>query len=157
MSASIRISSGVRRLLRCALHPLGSLGHPVLIFFLRARCTLCSPLSTWVDFFQFEIVNHGIMWWLSLLPTGRKDVLEHLDLLGAVEAGFWELDVELDIQVAKVVVSHGGHALAANHFDLACLKLALVNKRSIFCSLPGLITSPGSTVTVNQRSSRCSI
>src|ERR1700722_13162805 len=69
----------------------------------------------------------------------------------------WEFHVELDVQVAEVVVSVRGHALTFDNLYRAYVLLVSIPNVPKRCGLPGVIGSPGKMLTVNHRSSRCSM
>lgn len=80
---------------------------------------------------ELEVFGHGVGRGDRLGLAGREDGFESLDLLrahgcglavlvGGALDGSGELDVELHVEVAVVVVTVGGHALAADDLDLAC-------------------------------------
>lgn len=79
--------------------------------------------SATVGFGVLEIsgLGHGLRGWDVLQSRGGKDVAEGVE--GSWVGGpalFRELNRELDVKVAKVVVTVRWHTLAANHLDSTC-------------------------------------
>lgn len=68
-----------------------------------------------INALDLEVLNHGIGRGLGLLDTGRKDLLEELEVLELIFLG--ELDVELDVQVTVVMMTERGHTLAWDDLD----------------------------------------
>lgn len=68
-----------------------------------------------IGLLQLEVLDHGIGRGLVLLDAGRENLLEELEVLQLILLG--ELDVELDVEVAKVVVAERGHTLARDNLD----------------------------------------
>lgn len=107
-------------LLRGTLHPLGSGGHAVILVFVHHMCPLSSGLLIGINVLQRVIFDHGI-WWRDRTGLGCwQDGMKLLHRLGRIELRLGELDIELDVHVAKVVVAEGGHALAADDLDVTC-------------------------------------
>lgn len=101
-------------LLGSALNPLASLW--LVIIIVHAGGTSSTSLLVGIHVLEISSFRHGILWWDDSRWAGRQDLLQGLE-------GFWvrgpvvlgELDVELDVQVAEVVVAVGWHTLPPNH------------------------------------------
>ena len=63
-------------LLRCTLHPLGSMGNAVFFIFVHACGSLSSSLAALINVLQVEIIDHGICWWWGKFFSWRQDLLE---------------------------------------------------------------------------------
>ena len=103
------------RLLRRALHALATTAHLVLVF-VHAGSALGAGAFHGVHAVELEVLGHGIGGRDRLGLARRKDGLEGLDLLrghgcglavlvGGALNGCGELDVELDVKVAVIVVA----------------------------------------------------
>jgi hypothetical protein len=103
------------RLLRSALHALATAAHLVLVV-VHAVGTLGAGALHGVHALELEVLGHGVGRRDRLGLAGRKDGFESLDLLcghggglailvGGTLDGCGELDVELDVKVAVVVVA----------------------------------------------------
>jgi len=103
-------------LLRCALDPLSSSWNAVFVIILTS-CSVSTRLVAGIDFFQVKVFNHTIGRWQLLLHARRQDLLEKLQVLGLYLSLVGEFDVELNVQVAEVVVSQRWHTLALDHLD----------------------------------------
>ena len=64
---------------------------------------------------EFEVLDHRVGGGSVLLHTGRENLLQEVQVLELVLLG--ELDIELDVEVAVVVVAERGHTLAVNNLD----------------------------------------
>ena len=93
-------------LLRGALHPLSTRGHVIVIIVQTSGSgtvgTGLRALAS-VNALQLEVLDHGVGRGLGLLDAGREDLLEELEVLQLILLG--ELDIELDVKVAVVVVA----------------------------------------------------
>jgi len=105
------------RLLRGALHALSTGGNVIIILVHATRSTVGTSLGRLaaINVLQLKVLNHGIGGRLSLLHTGRQDLLQQLQVLHLILLR--ELDLELDVQVAVVVVAERGHTLAGDNLD----------------------------------------
>lgn len=116
-------------LLRSALHTLGTAGH-VIIVILHAGAggTVGAGLLAFaaLDTLQLKVLDHGVSWGLGLLETRGEDLLQEVQVLELVLLG--ELDIELDVQVAVVVVAERGHTLAGDDLDGIWKRLAKLSK-----------------------------
>ena len=105
-------------LLRGALHPLCTRGHVIVIIVQTSGSgtvgTGLRALAS-VNALQLEVFDHGVGRGLGLLDAGREDLLQELEVLQLILLG--ELDIELDVKVAVVVVAERGHTLAGDHLD----------------------------------------
>jgi hypothetical protein len=70
-----------------------------------------------VNILQFEVLHHGIGWWLWLLSAGWQNLFQKVEVLKLVLLG--ELDIKLNVKVAEVVVAEGRHTLTLDHLDSA--------------------------------------
>lgn len=104
------------RLLRSALHPLSTAGNSILIILIHGG-TVSTGLGRLaaINTLDLEVLNHSIGRGLGLLNTGRKNLLEEFEVLELILLG--ELDIELDVKVAVVVVTERGHTLARDNLD----------------------------------------
>lgn len=104
-------------LLGSALDAL-STGRNVVIILVHAASSAVSAglrgLAA-INILQLEVLNHSIGGGLGLLHAGRENLLQQLQVLQLVLLG--ELNLELDVQVAVVVVAERGHTLAGNNLD----------------------------------------
>lgn len=104
-------------LLRSALHPLGTAGH-VIVILVHAVCgrAVCAGLVVLIlGVLELEVLDHGVGRGNDLLGARRKDLLKEFQVLELLLLG--ELDIELDVQVAVVVVAERGHTLAVDNLD----------------------------------------
>lgn len=104
-------------LLRSALHPLGTAGHVIIILVHtgRGRTVRAGLVVLVLGVLKLEILDHGVGRGNNLLGARRKDLLKEFQILELLLLG--ELDVELDVQVAVVVVAERGHTLAVENLD----------------------------------------
>jgi hypothetical protein len=107
----------ISRLLRGTLHALSTRGNIVIILIHGAGGTVGAGLGALarIGILELVILDHSIGGGLVLVDAGRKDLLEELKVLQLILCG--ELDVELDIKVAMVVVAERGHTLARDDLD----------------------------------------
>jgi len=100
-------------LLGRALHSLSASWDAVFVIIVSGAV---SPgLLTRIDVFQVKVFYHTVGRGQLLLHARRQNLFEKLEILHLCL--FRELDVELDVQVAEVVVSHRRHTLALDHLD----------------------------------------
>jgi hypothetical protein len=97
-----------------------------ILIIVLARSTPGSRLLSRIHIFQIEVLDHPIRRRKFLLHAGRENLLEHFDIVDLAFLG--EFDVELDVQVAEVVVAHGGHALAFDAFDGVCARISILDE-----------------------------
>ena len=105
------------RLLGGTLYPLGTRRNVIVILVHATGGTVGTGLGRLaaVDTLELEVLDHGIGGRLGTLDTGRKNLLEEVEVLELVLLG--ELDVELDVQVTEVVVTEGRHTLARDNLN----------------------------------------
>lgn len=103
--------------LRRTLHPLRPRRHVIVLVITQPRRALGARVAAGVNVFEVEVVVHAVGWGRDLATAGWEDLLEELKVAHVGLVG--ELDVEVDVQVAKVVVAVGGHALAFDLFEVA--------------------------------------
>lgn len=120
---SNRPVAALRTLLRSALHSFCPWRNIVIVVIVQTCCAMCSGLTSCINIFEIEVLDHAIRWWCRALRPRWQDLFEQLEIsqLGLVR----ELDLELDVQVAKVVMSERWHSLAFDHFDRACVTLEI--------------------------------
>lgn len=118
-------------LLGCALHALGTRVHVIVVIVHRSAARPCL-FSGRIDVLKRVILDHGICGRRCVLDLARtEDALERslvvvgksifaTDLLG-------ELDIELDVEVAKVVMSVRRHTLTADDLDGTCCNVSCAN------------------------------
>jgi hypothetical protein len=111
------VSSSFSRLLRGTLHPLSTRGNVVIVLIHSRGGTVGAGLRALagIGLLQLEVLDHGVGRGLVLLHAGRKHLFEELEVLQLTLLG--ELDVELDVKVAVVVVAERGHTLAGDNLD----------------------------------------
>lgn len=104
-------------LLRGALHPLGTAGHIIIILIHTGsgRTVSAGLLVLVLGVLELEVLDHGISGGNVLLHARRQDLLQEIQVLKLILLG--ELDIELDVQVAVVVVAERGHTLAVDDLD----------------------------------------
>lgn len=104
-------------LLRSTLHPLGTTGHVVIILVHagRGRAVGAGLVVLVLGVLELEVLDHGVCRGHDLLGARRKDLLQELEVLELFLGG--ELDIELDVQVAVVVVAERRHTLAVDDLD----------------------------------------
>lgn len=92
-------------LLRSALYPLGTAGHVIIVLVHagRGRAVCASLVVLVLGILKLEILDHGVGGGNDLLGARRKDLLKEFQVLELLLLG--ELDIELDVQVAVVVVT----------------------------------------------------
>ena len=102
------------------------------------RCASCAlAFSHRVDLLERVVFGHGVRRGNVLWHAWREDGLEGLDLLWLEWSwvaicvwwpaqAFWELDFELNVKVAEVVVPVGRHTLPADDLDIACASVSIV-------------------------------
>jgi hypothetical protein len=114
-------------LLRRTLHALSSRVHIIIILIHATHSPRPLALTTSIHVLEGEVLGHSISRGHSLwhLPW-RQDAFEGANLLRAhgpailvVTKAVRELDVELNVQVTKVVVAVRRHSLAADDLDFA--------------------------------------
>lgn len=107
----------ISRLLRGALHALSTRGNIVIILVHGAGGTVGAGLGALarIGILELVVLDHSIGRGLVLVDTGREDLFEELEVLQLILFG--ELDVELDIEIAVVVVAERGHTLASDDLD----------------------------------------
>lgn len=91
----------------------------LLLVIVLVHHSICgSRLRLWVHILQISGLSLDINRWSNWLNSWWQDRLERVKVCwvgGPVL--LWELDVELDEEVAEVVVTVGWHTLAADHLD----------------------------------------
>jgi hypothetical protein len=102
-------------LLTGTLHSLTASVHFV-VFVVHLHPIGALALLQWVDLLEWVVLGHCILRWNSLRLALGEYAFQRLDLLLCHGGGvsvlawgtfdtFWELDVELDVKVAEVVVT----------------------------------------------------
>ena len=143
-------------LLRSTLHSFGALWNAIFVLIVYSCCSVSSCLIARIDIFQIMFLRHGVSRGQDLTRSWWEDLFEEADV--AQFCLVWEFHVELDVQVAEVVMSVRGHALTFDNLDRAYMLLVSIPKMFLKrVRLPGVIGSPGKMLTVNHRSSRCSM
>ena len=96
----------------------------VLVGTLHAPCAAC--LAVGVDRVEGEVLGHSVWWGSGIGDLSRgQDRLEGADVLGGHRCAVFaaqtlgELDVELNVQVAVVVMPVRRHTLFADHLNFA--------------------------------------
>lgn len=104
-------------LLRSALYPLGTAGHVVVILVHagRGRAVGAGLVVLVRGVLKLEVLDHGVGRGHDLLGARRKDLLQEFKVLEILLLG--ELNIELDVQVAVVVVAERGHTLAVDDLN----------------------------------------
>jgi hypothetical protein len=88
----------------------------VFLFLVEAGAR-CACLSAGLNVLKLKVLNHRVCRGLCLEGSRRQYLFQKVEVLHLFLAG--ELDVELDVEVAEVVVTVGWHALSLDNFDLA--------------------------------------
>lgn len=94
------------------------------VFVVLVHATLAAEATSatvGVGVLEISGLSHGLRGWDVLQSRSGKDVAEGLE--GSWVGGpslFRELNRELDVKVAKVVVAVRWHTLAADHLDSTC-------------------------------------
>ena len=100
----------VALLLARALYTLTSRAH-FLVIILHGRSVCSTALALLINIIQLEVFGHCIWWWYGHVYTRRQHPFQHLHLLGCHTRfarptdAVWELHVELNIKIAKVVMT----------------------------------------------------
>lgn len=160
--------TGRMQLLAGALHPLPTRAHLVVVFVHGAALRSLAFLHR-VDLLETEVLGHRVRRRNVLRSARRENAFKCLDLLlrhgcriavlsGWARDGLRELDVELHIEVAEIVVAVAGHSLSADDLNLTWGRVSkrFPEKRETQNDIPGEMISPGRISTVSHRSSRCS-
>jgi hypothetical protein len=120
------ITSPARLLLRRALDTLGTRVHVIVILVRASHASCAGLLPCGVDSLECEVFGHGVRGRCGIRSLSwRQNGLEGADVLGCQRCAVFaaetlrELDVELDVQVAVVVVPVRRHTLTADDLDLA--------------------------------------
>lgn len=109
------------RLLRSALDALSTSWTTLLVILVHTTFAAECAGSARVGVLEVRGLGHGV-WGRRVLERRRgEDIADSFK--GSVVGGpalLWELDIELNIEVATVVVAEGWHTLAADHLDSTC-------------------------------------
>lgn len=104
-------------LLLCALHT----GVAALLVFIAAHVTLLgSCLLAGVHLCEDNLLNVSALGESGESSGGGEDGSKLLNDVDVGPVGGGKLDLELDVQVAEIVVSLSGHTLAHNSLQITC-------------------------------------
>ena len=142
-------------LLRSTLHSFGALWNAIFVLVVHSCCSVSSCLIARIDIFQIMFLRHSVSRRLDLTRSLWENLFEEFEV--AQFCLVWEFHVELDVQVAEVVVTVGWHTLSTNDLDRRYVIVGVLVGTELPCDSPGAITSPGIISIVNHRSSRCPI
>ena len=113
-----------KALLRSALHPLSALWNAIFIFVVHSR-SLSSCLVSRINVFKVVVFHHSVSRRLARACTGRQNLLQKLEVPQFCLVR--EFDIELNVEIAEVVVSEGGHTLAFDNLDGACIPSVFIS------------------------------
>jgi hypothetical protein len=100
--------------------------HVIVLVVWAGHASCACLLACGVDSFESEVLGHGVGGRCGIRDLSwRENRLEGADVLGRhrcaifTAEAFWELDIELDVEVAVIVMSVRRHTLAADNLDFA--------------------------------------
>ena len=111
-------------LLRSTLHSFGALWNAIFVLVVHSCCSVSSCLIARIDIFQIMFLRHSVSRRLDLTRSLWEDLFEEFEV--AQFCLVWEFHVELDIQVAEVVMSVRGHALTFDNLYRAYMLLVCI-------------------------------
>jgi hypothetical protein len=113
-------------LLRSTLHSFSALWNAIFVLVVHSCCSVSSCLIARIDIFQIMFLCHGVSRGHDLTRSWWEDLFEEADV--AQFCLVWEFHVELDVQVAKVVMSVRGHALTFDNLYRGYMLLVSIPK-----------------------------
>ena len=94
----------------------------IFLVVLCSGCTLGSCLAASVNVLEVEVFSHGIWRRFDLKWARGENLFKQLKMSQIFCLG--KFDVELDVEIAEVMVPKRWHSLARNNLDLTCDTLA---------------------------------
>lgn len=87
----------------------------LVVFVVAVASVLCTSMLVRVDILQLKVLDHAVLRRQRLLRARWQDLLQKMDIPHLV--AFRELNVELDVEVAELMVAVRRHSLSLDHLD----------------------------------------